>query len=136
ASSTRKVRTGSQKDCGACSPGHRWPAGTFWCGRACGVGSASDRRRLGGVTDLGYRGDQVTYGDLLWVVCDQDASGGELHLRILHAVQTIQLVFDLGDTARTGELIRAQGGVLQRGGGGHRNQVLSCFIVMFLCLYL
>ena len=93
-----------------------------------------DGGRLGGVADLGDRVDQATDGCLLRVVLDKDASGGELHFRGLHAVETVKFVLDFGYTARAAELIGAQGGLLQLGRGGHDNQVLIVVLSIYLTL--
>ena len=125
---------------GVADRSHENPAGT---GVGAGGGARSgwamparglDGGRLGGVADLGDRVDQVTDGNLLRVVLDKDASGGELHFRGLHAVETVKFVLDFGYTARAAELIGAQGGLLQLGRGGHDNQVLIVVLSIYLTL--
>src|SRR5690625_1171775 len=92
------------------------------------TGTGSEGRRRGRVTGLGDRGDDLVGGGKGGVVIDLDAAGGELHADAANALQTADLLLDLGDAGGAAEALGAEDGV--GGGGGGSHDVLSFSIVV------
>src|SRR5699024_1892309 len=80
--------------------------------------AALERRGGGLVAGLGHCGDDFVHGGAFGVVVDFDARGGEVDLHVLDALETADLLLDLGDAGRAGEPFGPQDSVCG-GGGAH-----------------
>src|SRR5699024_1123458 len=64
---------------------------------------------------------------------DLDAAGGELHADVLHALESADLLLDLGDAGGAAEALGAEDGVGAGGGGGGHGGPSFWIVVLARC---